>query len=239
VLQGTDHVEWLRNSQSFQARIWMLQRRYEEVEQWLVGLPRFADAESPLVLESLAITRVRALLLRPTPERLAEANESLDRLDRMVGGTALAHLRDAALVCRAVLRDRQGNRRAALRMLRQALVGMTERDDVLAVAEYGGRVATMVGVLAGRGEADPAFAARVASVAAAIDARTPDPLALTDRETLVMAGLAEGRSLVDIAAATGMSASTARSHATRAYAKLGADSRQQAIARARALGLVG
>ena len=157
----------------------------------------------------------------------------------MIAGTRLAHVRDAALLCRTVLRDSQGNRRAALRVLRQALIGMSGRDDVLAVAEFGGRVSTMVGVLASRGEVDATFATRVAAAVAAMDALAPDPLSLTDRELQMMAGLAEGRSLVDIATASGMSASTARSHATRAYAKLGAESRHAAVARARALGLVG
>lgn len=64
-------------------------------------------------------------------------------------------------------------------------------------------------------------------------------LGISDRELAVLAALAEGRSNKEIAAAFHISPHTVKSHVASLYAKLGSRRRTEAVARARALGLLG
>ncbi|MBC8074644.1 MAG: response regulator transcription factor, partial [Chloroflexales bacterium] len=68
-------------------------------------------------------------------------------------------------------------------------------------------------------------------------AALPEPL--TAREGQVLRHLADHRPLAAIAAALVVAPSTLRSHVKHLYAKLGVHSRLEALARARALGLLG
>jgi DNA-binding CsgD family transcriptional regulator len=64
-------------------------------------------------------------------------------------------------------------------------------------------------------------------------------LGISDRELSVLKALAEGRSNKEIAAALHISPHTVKTHVARLYEKLEARRRTEAIARARALGLLG
>lgn len=64
-------------------------------------------------------------------------------------------------------------------------------------------------------------------------------LGITDRELAVLQALAEGRSNKELARALSISPNTVKTHAARLYEKLGARRRTEAIARARAIGILG
>jgi putative nucleotidyltransferase with HDIG domain len=59
--------------------------------------------------------------------------------------------------------------------------------------------------------------------------RALDPSPLTQQETLVLRGLAQGKMYKEIAATMGLSTSTVRSHLHKAYGKLGVPDRAQAV----------
>jgi DNA-binding NarL/FixJ family response regulator len=63
-------------------------------------------------------------------------------------------------------------------------------------------------------------------------------LGISDRELAVLKALADGRSNKEIAAALHISPHTVKTHVGRLYEKLGARRRTDAVARARALGIV-
>jgi DNA-binding CsgD family transcriptional regulator len=64
-------------------------------------------------------------------------------------------------------------------------------------------------------------------------------LGISDRELAVLKALADGGSNKEIAAALHISPHTVKTHIGRLYEKLGAGRRTEAIARARALGILG
>jgi DNA-binding CsgD family transcriptional regulator len=63
-------------------------------------------------------------------------------------------------------------------------------------------------------------------------------LGISDRELAVLKALADGRSNKEIAAAFHISPHTVKTHVARLYEKLGARRRTDAVARARALGIL-
>jgi LuxR family maltose regulon positive regulatory protein len=68
--------------------------------------------------------------------------------------------------------------------------------------------------------------------------RRPLAAELSDRELAVLRLLPEGGSLREIAASLYLSLNTVKTHSRSIYRKLGASSRQEAVARARELGLL-
>ena len=70
------------------------------------------------------------------------------------------------------------------------------------------------------------------------EATGADP-GLTDRELVVLRGLATGSSRREVAERSFLSLNTVKTHLRTAYKKLGATSREEAIERARTLGLLG
>ncbi|MFT4289414.1 response regulator transcription factor [Nocardioides sp.] len=63
-------------------------------------------------------------------------------------------------------------------------------------------------------------------------------VSLTERESVVLAGLADSMSMEQLAQSLYVSRNTLKSHTRSLYLKLGAHSREEALARARQLGLL-
>ncbi|MEY2478146.1 MAG: hypothetical protein QOG87_3461 [Actinomycetota bacterium] len=105
-------------------------------------------------------------------------------------------------------------RSAGAEEVRDAIVRMRAGERVVAPALLG---AVMDGLQGGAADAGP----------------------LTTKEQEVLARLAEGRSNQQIAEAMFVTPATVKTHLSNIYAKLGVGSRQEALARAVALGLLG
>ena len=105
-------------------------------------------------------------------------------------------------------------RSAGAEELRDAVARLLEGERVVAPALLG---AVMDGLQAGAAEAGP----------------------LTTKELEVLARLAEGRTNQQIAEALFVTPATVKTHLSHIYAKLGVANRQEALARAVALGLLG
>jgi DNA-binding NarL/FixJ family response regulator len=84
----------------------------------------------------------------------------------------------------------------------------------------------------------PALLSRGSLVGELLDDKDPDRLRLTPRELEVLAAMADGVSNKAIARRLGISFHTAKFHVAAILAKLNADSRTEAVARAAQLGLV-
>lgn len=238
LLEGTSHREWLHNSESFRARLWLLQGRHEDVAAWLGTLPDDAANESPLHGESLVITRIRALLARPGAADDPAIGAALAQAEAIAASGSLRAMAEAAGICRALWLDRQGRRRRALAVVTPVARATAARGDVLALAEFGGRVGGMLEAIAPREGIDPAYVAQVQEATSTLMDAYPDPFDLTARERAVLVALTEVDTLADVAQRLELSPHTARSHASRAYHKLGVTRRRDAIERARRLGLL-
>ncbi len=92
--------------------------------------------------------------------------------------------------------------------------------------------ASLRDAVAGRLVLAPEMAQRVLATMS-----TPRP-SLTDRETEVLRLVAQGQSNSEIARTLFLSGATVKSHLVHVYSKLGADSRTQAIVKARSLGII-
>ncbi len=84
----------------------------------------------------------------------------------------------------------------------------------------------------------PALLSGASLVGELLDDKDPDRVRLTPRELEVLAAMADGVSNKAIAARLGISFHTAKFHVAAILAKLNADSRTEAVARAAQLGLV-
>jgi LuxR family maltose regulon positive regulatory protein len=143
------------------------------------------------------------------------------------------------LILRALLADARGDRHAALGSL-AAAVAEAEPEGVIRPFLDEGE--PMAALLADLGAAQPA--AFLESLLAAFPGRRPAPRPtgllepLTERELEVLRLLAAGRSNAGMAADLFLGLSTVKTHLIHLYSKLGVHSRTQAVARARALGLL-
>jgi LuxR family maltose regulon positive regulatory protein len=199
-------------------------------------------------VEAAGVTPARVLLAhgRATGDAglLRQAERALDAARDAADGHGLGWLRLRVLILRTVLADALGDRAAAQRWL-AAAVADAEPDGVTRpFLDEGEPMAALLAdlhVAAADGRAAPAF---LAGLLAAFRSHPAEPHrtglveALTDRELDVLRLLAAGRSNAEVAAELFVEPSTVKTHLIHVYGKLGVHSRTQAVARARALGLL-
>ena len=158
-------------------------------------------------------------------------------------------LRLRVLILRALLADAQGDRTAALRSLAAAVAQAEPEGVIRPFLDEGETLAVLLADLRvaawdGREPAAGASPAAVATVLAVIAGHAPGPYRvglvepLTERELAVLRLLASGRPNSEMAAELFVEQSTVKTHLIHLYGKLGVHSRTQAVARARALGLL-
>jgi LuxR family maltose regulon positive regulatory protein len=153
------------------------------------------------------------------------------------------------LILRALLADAQGDREASLGSL-AAAVALAEPEGVIRpFLDEGEPMAALLADLRvaardGRKPASGASPASLGTLLAAFGGHEPGPYRtgliepLTERELEVLRLLASGRSNAEMAAELFVEQSTVKTHLIHLYSKLGAHSRTQAVARARALQLL-
>ena len=161
------------------------------------------------------------------------------------GSVPRAHLlwAAAALLLEAIAQEAPGDPDASAAALERDL-GRTEPDHVLFPAVI--RVA--LGLLerrAGHDPAEAALAAELASLLGEVKRTAPPPAQpawpgepLTESETRMLRYLPTHMGAPEIAAELFLSANTVKTHLRHLYRKLGAHSRQEAVQRARTIGLL-
>jgi LuxR family maltose regulon positive regulatory protein len=180
---------------------------------------------------------------------LQQAERHLEAAWQLAEGQGLGWLRLRVLILRALLADAQGDRKAALGWLAAAVAQAEPEGVIRPFLDEGGPMAALLADLrvAARdgpkpaGGASPAF---LGTLLAAFPGQEPGPRRtglvepLTEREQEVLRLLAAGRSNAEMAAELFVEQSTVKTHLIHLYRKLDAHSRTQAVARARALGLL-
>jgi ATP/maltotriose-dependent transcriptional regulator MalT len=152
-------------------------------------------------------------------------------------------LRLRVLILRALLTQAQGDRDAALGSLTAAVAQAEPEGVIRPFVDEGEPMAALlidlrVAPRDGRGPAylDTLLAAFLGEHRAPHRTGLIEPL--TERELEVLRLLAAGRSNVEMSAGLFVEHSTVKTHLVHLYRKLGVHSRIQAVARARALGLL-
>ena len=232
-------------------RLWAAQRRLEPLGHWVstCGLSP-TDAPHPWrEAEHVALARALIALGRPAEatdllERLRSAAEAGGRL-----GCAIEMLALQALALHAI--GQVAAARAALaRALRLAApegyvrVFLDEGEEMVKalreLTELGELKGYVEGLLAAASHPAPHPLSSVSSPSSLSSARPISSLVepLSDRELEILRLLAAGHSNQEIAQSLVVSLNTVKTHLKNIYAKLGARSRTQALARARELGLL-
>jgi LuxR family maltose regulon positive regulatory protein len=199
-------------------------------------------------VEAAAVTPARVLVAQGRAAGdtalLRQAERHLEAAWRLAEDHQVGWLRLRVLILRALLADAQGDHDAALGSL-AAAVAQAEPEGVLRpFLDEGEPMAALLADLrtaARDGRRSTAFLdALVTAFPGREQGRQRSGLVepLTERELAALRLLAAGRSNAEMAAELFVEPSTVKTHLIHLYRKLGAHSRTQAVARARALGLL-
>jgi LuxR family maltose regulon positive regulatory protein len=215
----------------------------------LADVLRFAAAG----VEAAGVTPARILVAygRATGDAalLERAKRHLETAWQVAEGLGLGWLRLRVLILRALLADALGDREAALRSLAAAVAEAEPEGVIRPFLDEGELMAALLATLGGavRDGREPTAGLSTAflgTLLAAFPGQGPGPRQtglvepLTARELEVLRLLASGRSNAEVAAKLFVEQSTVKTHLIHLYSKLGVHSRTQAVAHARALGLL-
>jgi LuxR family transcriptional regulator, maltose regulon positive regulatory protein len=229
-------------------RIWLGQGQQEVAERWADAYTQSAPTEYLREYEDLTLARVWMATGRTTEAtsllaRLLDAAEANGRMGRVIEILALI----------ALARESEGDGDRALTALARVLP-LAEAQGYARLFLDEGRPMARLLYRAGRQGIAPTYANRLlamiptqegATEGSRPSSSTPtapgvQPLIepLTERELEVLALLAERLSNAEICQRLVISLPTVKSHTSNLYSKLGVSSRKEAVARARALGIL-
>jgi LuxR family maltose regulon positive regulatory protein len=234
-----DGIPRLRiHASAHQARIWLAQGRHDLAAEWAADYRQVGETEYLREFEDLTLARV---LLAG-----GDASGALALLDALLPPARAAGRFASAVeieALRAVALHALDEADAALAALAQALARAEPEGYVRVFVDVGPPMAALLKEAGSRGIA-PRYVGRLL---AAFPPVTPHPASpagqplvepLTERELDVLRLLAERLSNREIGRRLFVSLPTVKSHTSSIYGKLGVHSREDAVARARALGIL-
>ncbi|MGD8624706.1 MAG: LuxR C-terminal-related transcriptional regulator [Anaerolineae bacterium] len=236
---------------AWQARLWLVQGKLEEAAQWGAGRGLLAGGEPQLLPDIDYFLLIEYLVVA----RILIAQERLDEAGRL-----LAHLLQAAeagdrttrvievLLLQALAWAAGGEPTQAMAPLERALALAQPEGFVGIFADEGPPLAQLLYKAANRGIA-PDYVRRLLAAFPAAEAERPEPSEssvpgseliepLSEREIEVLQLVAEGLTNREIATRLYLALNTIKAHTRNIYGKLGVGNRTQAVARARALGIL-
>ncbi|MGD8398196.1 MAG: LuxR C-terminal-related transcriptional regulator [Anaerolineae bacterium] len=221
-----------------QARIWLAQGRHDLAADWARDYRQVGDTEYLREYEDLTLARV---LLAGD-----DAAGALALLDAMLPPARAAGRWGSAIeiqALRAIALHALDEPDAALAALAQALDQAQPESYVRLFVDMGRPMMALLKAAGSRGIA-PRYVGQLLAAFSAIDTHgptlEPQPLVepLTERELDVLRLLAQRLSNREIGRRLFISVPTVKSHTGNIYGKLGVHSRDDAVARARALGIL-
>lgn len=196
------------------------------------------------------LTRVRGLLMRPTPERLATAAAHLDVMRRAAEEIRAIRRLVETLALEALVHAAAGREEAAFEAMRRALELAEPGRLIRTLIDCGPGLGPLLRRMAEVGDSSPAIDRLLGALAGMeileADRQGPAPSAeiaslrtvLTPRETQVLQMLARRLSNKEIAAALVLTPDSVRRYTSRIYLKLGVRNRRAAVSHAESLGLL-
>jgi ATP/maltotriose-dependent transcriptional regulator MalT len=242
---ASDYFPNVRPISAVRARLWIRQRRFDDVRAWARDVGISAQDDLSYLREFEHITMARSLLADTAGDRRGAPAPSVDDfLERLLeaaaeGGRGRSVIE--ILCLQAVARGRRGDLASALVPLEQALALAEPEGFVRIFLDEG---APMMALLKAAGiQGIPStYARELLSGARPSDGRAgvrPElPEQLSEREAEVLRLLATDLSGPEIAAELVVSLNTVRSHTKNIYSKLGVNDRRAAVRRAKELDLL-
>jgi LuxR family maltose regulon positive regulatory protein len=239
--QGANIPRLVIQALAYQARIWLAQGELVSARRWAHDYRRIGATEYIREFEDCTLARI--LLADNQPgEALALLNGMVSSAE---GGGRRGSLIEI-LALRALARQALGEESAAVDDLARALDLAEPERYVRTFVDMGEPMAVLLRQAASRGFS-PAYASKLLAAIGDEGGRglTPAPSRtqplverLSDRELEVLQLLAEGLSNPEIGQRLFISLPTVKSHTRNIYGKLDVHSRKQAVAQARALGIL-
>ena len=232
--------EWTSRFERLQVEIWLAQDRLAEAVEWASQMKLEESTET----EAAPLAAARALIDKGDPPSLRQAGLLLEHMLAAAEKEGRLGLLIEALALQALAEWKRGDGPRALTALERALRLAEPEGYIRLFADLGLPMARLLqearsrGVMADYvGRLLEAFRVLPPSPeAAGMPSRLPEPL--TAREQEILAVVAAGLTNREIAKQLVISPETVKKHTASIYGKLGASSRTEAVARARALGLL-
>ncbi|MCU0503171.1 MAG: LuxR C-terminal-related transcriptional regulator, partial [Anaerolineae bacterium] len=249
-LRETSCESLLPLAEAFRAELAVMQGDLGAASFWANTVNFHVPLSTMALFYAPQLTPPKILLAQDTPAGRAPAAEALARLYDFVTTTHNTRFTIEVLALQALLQDAQGDERAALALLKQA-VSLAEPGGFIRVfVDLGPRMAGLLArlrrtgvaphytrqILQAFGEYTPAAPNQGAAASPMGRSEPIEPL--TEREREVLALLAQRLSNKEIAQALVISPQTVKRHATNLYQKLQAGGRREAVAKATRLGLL-
>jgi LuxR family maltose regulon positive regulatory protein len=230
---------------AFRARMWVFDGKLTEVEQWIEKSNLTLDGELSYLQENDYITYVRLLIAQKNFDdaeglitRLLDFSGRAERISRIL----------ELIILQAIVKHEQGNSIQAEQIIKRALKMAEPEGYQRLFLDDGASIASLFYQVISHQE-NSVYAERLLKALdyqkedqskKHLDSGTPDALIepLSGREVDVLECLAEGLSNREIAHRLTISLSTVKTHTRNIYTKLGVNSRTQAIAQARAWGII-
>jgi len=239
----SDYFPEIRPIAALKARVWIAQGKLGEAMRWASEHGLSAEDDLTYLREFEHVTFARLMLARRDPDG-RPIPQALDLLGRLLR-SAEAGQRTASVIEVLVLQSlgiqARGDARAALAPLERALALAEPEGYVRAFVGEGPQMASLLEAAAKRSPTS----AYARSLLEAFDrdgplagGRQPLPEPLSERELDVLRLLASDLNGPDIARELVVSLNTVRSHTKSVYAKLGVNSRREAVRRAAELDLL-
>jgi LuxR family maltose regulon positive regulatory protein len=243
---------WVMNQlSSWQARAWLLQGDLEAASQWARGLGLTTDSENKpqheinyfslfdyIILARVMLAQGRLEEAAGLLHNLLEEAETVGRISRVI----------EILILQALVAQAMGETDRAMHVLEQALHLAEPEGFIRIFVDEGPPMARLLYASLSRGIA-PDYISRLLAAFPIVEqeqttslrAQAPSPELiepLSEREIEILQRIARGLTNPEIAARLYLSLNTVKVHTRNIYGKLGVNSRTQAVARARALGIL-
>jgi LuxR family maltose regulon positive regulatory protein len=242
-----NHVPpWITNLMAaWQARIWLAQDKLDAASQWVRERGLDADGDPTYLHEMEYVALARILIAQgwldqatTLLERLLEATETGGRTSRAI----------QILMLQALAFQAEGDTPRAMAALERALTLAEPEGFIRIFVDEGPPMARLLYEAAARGVA-PDYVRRLLAAFPVAESEQAHPSTtqapkpdliepLSERELEVLQLIAEGLTNQEIASRLFLALNTVKAHTRNIYGKLGVHNRTQAVARARALGIL-
>jgi ATP/maltotriose-dependent transcriptional regulator MalT len=229
--------EWTSRFERSQLELWLAQDELREAVQWAETLGRNQERLVGPESETSQLALGRVLIEKGDPEALLQAKKILEPLSEAAQKEGRMGVVIEALALLALAEWKRAARPAALTALEQALRLAEPEGYIRLFADLGLPIGRLLQEAFSRGVMPGAIEKILLAFRTefSLQAKSPLPGPLTDREREILERIAAGLTNREIAEELVIAPETVKKHAGNIYNKLGVSSRTQAVAKAKAL----